>query len=130
MDSKYILDIAELDAQHEEIEKIFIELQQAVEDKPRWHILLETLCEKLKYHFYAEESIMKVFAYPEIREHEKSHQQILKAVENYRDNTLSDLEVEKFKDHQPMQVFLEVILSQDMRFSAFLKKHKALQRVQ
>ena len=123
MDSKYNLGIAELDSQHEDIEALFIALQEAIEDKERWHILLDSLCEKLKFHFYAEESIMKIFAYPESQEHRTSHLEILKSIESHKDNKLSKANIKKLRD-QPMQLFLEQILSQDLRFAAFIKRNK------
>ena len=123
MDSKYILSISEMDAQHEEIEAGFIALQAALDDKERWNALLENLCEKLKFHFYAEESIMKVFAYPKFQEHRKSHLDILRSVESYRNRELTDADIAELRDH-PLALFLEQILSQDLRFAAFIKKNK------
>ena len=123
MDSKYILSISEMDAQHEEIEAGFIALQAALDDKERWNALLENLCEKLKFHFYAEESTMKVLAYPEFQEHRKSHLDILKSVESYRNRVLTDADIAELRDH-PLALFLEQILSQDLRFAAFIKKNK------
>jgi len=123
VDSKYILGISELDSQHEEIETIFNALQGAVEDKERWHNLFESLCEKLKFHFYAEESIMRIFAYPESQEHRKSHLEVLKSLESQKDINLPSADIEKLRD-QPMRLFLEQILSQDMRFAAFIKRNK------
>ena len=123
MDSKYILSISEMDAQHEEIEAGFVALQAALDDKERWNALLENLCEKIKFHFYAEESIMKVFAYPEFQEHRKSHLDILKSVESYRNRVLTDADIAELRDH-PLALFLEQILSQDLRFAAFIKRNK------
>ncbi len=123
MDSKYILGISELDSQHEEIETVFIALQAAIDDKDRWHTLLENLCEKLRFHFYAEESIMKVFAYPEYQEHRKSHLEILKTVESYRNRDLSDADITMLRDH-PLQLFLDQILNQDLRFAAFINRNR------
>lgn len=123
MDSKYILGISELDSQHAEIETLFIALQEAIADKDRWHNLLESLCEKLRFHFHAEESIMQIFAYPESQEHRKSHLEILKSVESHKDNRLSKADIRKLRD-QPMQLFFEQILAQDMRFAAFINRNK------
>lgn len=123
MDSRYILGISELDSQHEEIETIFLALQAAIDDKDRWHTLLENLCEKLKFHFYAEESIMRVFAYPEYQEHRKSHLEILKTVEGYRNRVLTDADIATLRDH-PLQLFLEQILTQDLRFAAFINRNR------
>lgn len=123
MDTKYILGIEELDSQHEGIESVCIALRAAVGDKDRWRSLLDELVERLRFHFYAEESIMRVFSYPEFQDHRRSHLEILKSVESYKDMSLAEADIEKYGD-QPMQLFLGQILSQDMRFAAFLKRNK------
>jgi len=123
VDSRYELGIAELDSQHTEIETLFIALQESIEDRDRWHVLLESVCEKLRFHFYAEESIMQVFAYPETQEHKRKHLEVLKSVESYKDRRLTKADIQKLKD-QPMQLFFDQILSQDMRFAAFIKRNK------
>ncbi len=123
MDSKYSLGIAELDSQHAEIETLFVALQASLDDKKGWHALLENLCEKLRFHFYAEESIMRIFAYPETQEHTRNHLEILKSVENYKGSRLTKAEINTLKE-QPIQLFFDQILSQDMRFAAFIKNNK------
>jgi len=123
VDSKYLLGISELDSQHEEIETGFKALQEAIGDKDRRPALVENLCEKVRFHFYAEESIMKVFAYPEYQEHQKSHLEILKSLEGYRNRELTDDDIAELRDHH-LQLFLEQILVQDMRFSAFIKRNR------
>ena len=123
MDPKYILGIDELDSQHDGIESAFVALQEAIDDKNRWQQLFETLCEKLRFHFYAEESIMQIFAYPEFYEHRRSHLGILKSLESYKDKNLTKADSEKL-NCQPMQLFLEQILTQDMRFATFIKRNK------
>jgi hemerythrin len=123
LDSKYILGIDELDAQHEGIESLCLALEEAVEDKDRWRNLLEKLCEKLRFHFHAEESLMDILAYPESQQHKRSHGEIIRLVEGYRDATLTDAELETLKN-QPMRVISEQILTQDLRFAAFFKTNK------
>ncbi len=123
MDSKYILGIDELDSQHEGIESLCIELQEAIEDKVRWRDILEKLCEKLRFHFYAEESIMEIFSYPESQEHKRSHREVMKFFENYKDITLTDANIKELRD-QPLQVFSDQVLAQDMRFASFIKRNK------
>lgn len=123
MDSRYILGIAELDAQHEEIEAAFKVLQTAMEDKKDWRNALDRLSEKLRFHFRAEESIMHVFAYPETLEHKRSHLEILKAVESYKGRVLTEADIAQLKSH-PVELFFEQILNQDLRFAAFLLRNK------
>ena len=123
MDSRYALGITELDAQHSEIESLFIALQEALEHKKSGHALLADLCEKLRFHFHAEESVMQIFAYPETQEHKRKHLEILKSVESYKDKRLTKADIQELKD-QPMQLFYDQILSQDMRFAVFIKNNK------
>lgn len=123
MDSKYSLGITELDSQHAEIEALFIALEESPDYKESWHARLESLCEKLRFHFYAEESIMQIFAYPETQEHKRKHLEILKSVESYKDKQLTKADIRKLKE-QPMRLFLDQILSQDMAFAAFIKRNK------
>lgn len=123
MDSQYLLGIAELDSQHTEIETLFIALQASLDDKKSWHILLESLCEKLRFHFYAEESIMNIFAYPEAQEHKRKHLEVLKSVESQKNNPLRNADIKQLED-QPMQLFFDQILTEDMRFAAFINRNK------
>jgi len=123
MDSRYMLGIAELDAQHEEIETAFNELQKAVDDQEHWREALDNLCEKLHFHFRVEESIMHVFAYPETLEHKRSHMEILKSVERYKGKDLTSADIDQLKSH-PLQLFFEQILNQDLRFAAFILRNK------
>ena len=123
MDAKYILGIDELDAQHEGIERDCLALREAVGDPERWHRLLDQIYEKMKFHFHAEESVMAIFAYPETQEHRRSHQETLKLIEACRQRTVDATEIEACTE-QPMQLFQEQILSQDMRFAAFLTRNK------
>ena len=123
MDAKYILGIDELDAQHEGIERDCLALREAVGDPERWHRLLDQIYEKMKFHFHAEESVMAIFAYPETQEHRRSHQETLKRIEACRQRTIDATKI-KACTEQPMQLFQEQILSQDMRFAAFLTRNK------
>lgn len=123
MDQQYILGITELDSQHEVIENLMLALKKAIEGNEPWVDLHESLCEKLRFHFHAEETIMRVFAYPEFHEHRKSHLEVLKSVECYKGKKPTDADFEKLRD-QPMQLFYEQILYQDMRFAAFIKYNK------
>ena len=66
---------------------------------------------------------MAIFAYPETQEHRRSHQEILKRIEACRQRTVDAVEIEACTE-QPMQLFQEQILSQDMRFAAFLTRNK------
>lgn len=123
MDSKYVIGIDELDSQHESIERVCMALGEAAGALDQWHSLVEELYEKLRFHFYAEESIMRVFSYPESQEHRRSHLEVLKLIESYRGSKVTEAE-SRILGAQTMQVFREQVLAQDMRFAGFLKKNK------
>lgn len=126
MESKYILGIAELDAQHEEIEAIFTAFQGAIESEDRGHDvpdILKSLHEKVKFHFQFEESVMQIFSYPEAEEHKKSHQEIMRAVEVYNTLDWSSTNITEL-DLAPMELFYEQILSKDLRFARHIASHK------
>lgn len=125
MHSKYIMGIDELDSQHEEIEKICIALEGAVEEKDRWRNLLEKLCERLRFHFNAEESIMEIFAYPESQKHKRLHLRVINLIESYkRDAARTDDKFVKKLSIQPIQLILEQIFDQDIKFASFFKRNK------
>jgi len=123
VDQKYKLGIVELDSQHEEIEKSLIALQEAIENKDRWHVLhfiLESLQEKLVFHFSFEEAVMQIFSYPKAEEHGKSHQAALKSVESYKNLTLVSTDTESF-GKPPVELFYDQIITHDMEFAAYIK---------
>ena len=126
MDSEYILGISELDAQHEDIERVFIALQQVVAFKERRGeipAILRDLREKLTRHFVFEESVMRLTSYPEAFEHGRAHQQILKSLKDYEEMVLSGRNLEK-AGQPTLQLFYDQILSHDRRFSRFIGGHK------
>lgn len=123
MDSKYVLGIDELDSQHEGIERVCVALRDSVADEARWRSLLDELYDKMRFHFYAEESVMAIFSYPETQDHRRSHLEILRQIDGYRNRALSAADIEALKD-RPMQLLQEQILSQDMRFAAYLTRNK------
>jgi hemerythrin len=123
MDSKYVLGIDELDSQHESIERVCIALRDSVADQEHWRSLLDELYDKMRFHFYAEESVMAIFSYPETQDHRRSHLDILRQIDVYRNRVLSAADIEALKD-RPMQLLQEQILTQDMRFAAFLTRNR------
>ena len=123
MGSKYVLGIDELDSQHEGIERVCMALRDDVADQELWRRLLDELYDKMRFHFYAEESVMAIFSYPETQDHRRSHLEILRQIDGYRNRVLSAADIEALKD-QPMQLLQEQILTQDMRFAAFLTRNK------
>jgi hemerythrin len=66
---------------------------------------------------------MQVFAYPEFQEHRRSHLEILKSVDSFKATHLTRSDIDKIRD-QPLQLFFEQIISQDLRFSKFIQRNK------
>ena len=85
VDSEYIFGISEIDAQHEEIETILIELQDAAGNNNHWYVILsilDTLHEKLTFHFALEEAVMYMFSRPYTQDHCRAHSGILQLLES------------------------------------------------
>ena len=122
MDQEYILGIAELDSQHETIERAIKGFKEAAEkeeiqDLPK---LFAEVQEDLRFHFRVEESIMSILAYPEVYEHARSHLEVMRFFDTCRICSESDA---KTSADSLMHLFLEQILSQDRRFAAFLRRN-------
>ena len=66
---------------------------------------------------------MRIFSYPESQDHQRSHLEILKRIDSLRASSLTPAEIEAFRE-LPMQLLQEQVLSQDMRFAAYLKRNK------
>ena len=126
MDSKYIIGISEIDAQHDEIEAIFSALQMAMDNQDQWKKLpeiLDRLHEQLRFHFTFEESVMQISAYPEAQEHRAVHQMILKSVEGLKNSYFSG-KSDQISRELPVNVFHDQILNHDLRFGRFVSVHK------
>ena len=87
MDPKYLTGIAEIDAQHTEIEEVAQAVIEAAAAKDTWHIvhyILVRLYELLRFHFAVEESVMAIVSFPEIQAHKQVHKDILLTVERMK----------------------------------------------
>ncbi|MEI7429125.1 MAG: hemerythrin family protein [Betaproteobacteria bacterium] len=123
MDQKFILGIVELDSQHEEIEKILMALQDAIDNKDRWHVLhfiLENLYEKLVFHFSFEEAVMQIFSYPEAEEHSRAHRAALASVENYKKRSVTSTDMDSLGT-PPVQLIYDQIITHDLKFATYIK---------
>jgi len=63
------------------------------------------------------------------QEHKRSHLEIMKLVEGLKDTRLTDPDIKKLSE-QPIDIFLDQILSQDMRFAAFINRNKERMGIQ
>ena len=86
MDPKYRVGIPEIDAQHEEIDKLIASLQQVIakpDQRYLVHATLKRLNHLLTTHFGYEESLMQMVNYAELAHHKKMHKGILTLFDNY-----------------------------------------------
>jgi hemerythrin-like metal-binding protein len=86
MDSKYVLGVPEIDAQHEEISALVSALQEVIGRKDRRHLIhptLRRLNHLLVTHFEYEESLMQMVGYSELAQHRKMHRGVLRLFDDY-----------------------------------------------
>jgi len=123
----HTLGIAELDAQHEDIENSLIALQVAIRDtarnKEHWPIvyhILENLHDKLSQHFLVEESIMQICSYPGLVDHCRFHQETLQSLERHKKQCCRNSSAEIPVTLQ-VRSFYKQILNHDRAFAKFVK---------
>ncbi|MGL4345179.1 MAG: bacteriohemerythrin [Cellulosilyticaceae bacterium] len=121
-----------IDNQHKEIFRLLRDLEQIVLTKCEqysYDTLVNTLCEirdYATYHFYAEEELMRQYAYPEYADHVKSHQQFTQKINaiNYielKQNPLSTIH----QIHVDVQDYImHHILLMDTAFGQYICNHK------
>lgn len=123
MESKYLLNIPELDAQDQEICEVIDSLSDAIGSHDKWHLIhyiLVHLHELLRIHFIVEESFMRVVGYPDIEQHKQIHKALLDKVVLFKNDSLTGKGFSDF-DVQAQQTFLSHILDHDKHFAQYLK---------
>jgi hemerythrin-like metal-binding protein len=86
MDSKFYLGIPEIDAQHEEIQRIVAALQEVIASKSQRYMVgpaMKRLNQLLVSHFAAEEALMGMVAYSDLHKHKKMHSKLLQLLDDY-----------------------------------------------
>lgn len=86
MDPKNFLGIAEIDAQHEELDRLITALQKALPQADQLHLVhptIKRLHQLLTTHFDYEESLMAMVNHPELAQHKKMHKGVLKLFSDY-----------------------------------------------
>jgi hemerythrin len=123
MDPKYLTGIAEIDAQHTEIEEVAQAVIEAAAAKDTWHIvhyILVRLYELLRFHFAVEESVMSIVSFPEIVDHKQVHKDILLTVERMKAASLDPKAFEHDESLKKQFSFLTHIVDHDKRFTEFV----------
>ncbi len=98
MDSRYWsadyeLGIDEIDSQHRALGVAIDRFETAVADHDRWivvHNALVELSNWAKFHFAVEESLMRIFNYPDLDAHAASHREFMERIRSFEEGTLRD----------------------------------------
>lgn len=99
MDTKYILGIPEIDAQHEEIGQLvdsFREVLTKKDQRQLVHQVLKRLHQLLVTHFTYEEAFMGMVNYDDLPRHTKNHKSVLKLFDDYFDHPPEPSDYEYF----------------------------------
>lgn len=86
MNDEQRVGIAELDAQHEEINALAASLRELIAGNERRHLIdptLKRLSQLLATHFEYEELLMQMVNYADLPQHRKMHRGILKLFDDY-----------------------------------------------
>lgn len=130
--------IDSIDTQHKQLFKIGRDIEQllqfkciGVTDKQ----LLDIVCELRDftgYHFYEEESLMKEFEYPEMKQHQAMHGKFAKMITMIDMPMLKanpEAELKKIRDQIQESIFNH-ILSDDMRMAEYILSKKSQKTTQ
>lgn len=101
----YSLGIEEIDNQHKELLRLFSVVQDALQAGKGWseiHFAVLAIIDFAHFHFQFEEALMRLFAFPELEAHSKSHRNFrvqANAIvgDSLRDRTREDV-AEFFRD--------------------------------
>ena len=84
-DEDIILGLKEIDAQHEHLAVLLnrvVRKYQRMEERDHLKRLLNFIYEYVVWHFVSEEGLMKLYKYPEIKNHEEDHHALLKMLKD------------------------------------------------
>lgn len=85
-DDQYSVEIQEIDEQHKKLIAIINHLYEALankKDRDKTTIVFDELVEYTKVHFAVEETLMRIFDYPDYEEHKAIHDKIVARVLDY-----------------------------------------------
>ena len=89
--NEYSLGIQEIDAQHRLLLTSFAVIEEAIKLKQGWsnvHFSIVGLKELARMHFTFEEALMRLFAYPEAKEHRSDHEYFFARLAEIENNSL------------------------------------------
>lgn len=89
--NEYSLGIQEIDDQHRLILSSFSVIEEAITQNQSWssvHFGIVRLRELARIHFAFEEALMRLFAYPEAKEHRSEHEHFFTELAEIENNSL------------------------------------------
>lgn len=89
--NEYSLGIEEIDDQHRLLLSSFSVIEEAISLKQSWsnvHYSIVGLIDLARMHFTFEEALMRLFAYPEAKEHRKEHEYFFVKLAEIENNSL------------------------------------------
>ena len=81
MEPDYAVGVPEIDAQHQELENLVAAMRTSIADPDGQHLIrpaIKRLNQLLINHFDYEESLMQMVGYPDLPQHKKMHNGVLK----------------------------------------------------
>ncbi|MDH5436063.1 MAG: bacteriohemerythrin [Gammaproteobacteria bacterium] len=123
----YSVSIEEIDDQHKTIILLINEVDEAAQSDERHEKLAHVLQELINYtktHFTVEESLMRIFKYPDYEAHKQKHDKLIDRVIHFQNqfnkgNTLVAKELHFFlKDW-----LIQHIQGTDKEYSPFMNEH-------
>ena len=121
---KYQLGVPEIDKQHEELSELVGKFRETVAEKDQRHLIhpvLRRLYHQLSHHFTYEESLMQMVAYPDLSQHRKTHNALLKLLNDHFDDPIAPGDYEFFSKLVSDKV-LGHIMEHDAKMIAAIKE--------
>jgi hemerythrin-like metal-binding protein len=127
MDDKYRCGIPEIDAQHEAIYDLVVELQVLITDKSRrqlLHPMLRQLNQRVATHFEYEESLLAMVNDDDLIRHEKMHAGVLRVFNDYFKHPRSSADYDHFAKTISDKI-LEHVLDHDVHMMSRIREYLA-----
>ncbi|MFP4448322.1 MAG: bacteriohemerythrin [Bacteroidales bacterium] len=118
-------DIDEIDTQHMQLVSLTNDLYEAMskgQGKEKLNEIFNELFDYAKNHFFTEEKLMLVYAFPGYEEHKKEHQNFVEEIKKYKGKfeggeSKTSVEVAKFLK----EWLVNHILKTDQQYTPYLK---------
>jgi len=122
----YILNVHEIDSQHEEMASLVEGLYDAVagkESMEKVNRILSDLVDCTREHFFTEERLMREHGYPKYAQHKEEHDELLEQLEFFSQEAMKrSLSVYRFEFDVSRDWFIKHIEKFDKALAIFLNE--------